>query len=541
MQKVAVDKLRNVALVSHGGTGKTSLAEAMLFNTGATTRLGKVEEGNTASDFEPEEVKRQSSTQAVLVPCEHRGHKINIFDTPGYIEFIGEVYSALRAADAAVMPISAPVGVEVGTELIWKLINERNLPRIVYINRMDRENADFHQCLASVQERLGRQCVAIQLPIGAHTSFEGVVSLLDPAGFPAGLEDQAGDLLDKLMEAVAEADDELADKYLEEGVLSQEDLTRGLKQAVLSGSVVPVLAGAATLNIGINELLDAIVDLLPSPADMPPSDVKTNGAAESLQVSEDGPLVAQIFKTTADPFVGKLSYFKVFSGVFKSNGEVWNADKEQSERIGQVFVPRGKTQETVDAIGAGDLGAVPKLTATTTGDTLGHRDKPYTMAPILFPSPTHSVAVHPKSKGDLDKMSSSLARLVEEDPSLRVHRDPDTAETVLEGMGDVHIDVTTEKMKRKFGIDPEIALPKVPYRETIATKMNTEYKHKKQSGGHGQYGHVMITPRAPAQRVRVRIQQQGHRRDRPQGVHPRRGEGRLQVPPRRSPGRFPHR
>ncbi len=493
MQKVAVDKLRNVALVSHGGTGKTSLAEAMLFNTGATTRLGKVEEGNTASDFEPEEVKRQSSTQAVLVPCEHRGHKINIFDTPGYIEFIGEVYSALRAADAAVLPISAPVGVEVGTELIWKLINERNLPRIVYINRMDRENADFHQCLASVQERLGRQCVAIQLPIGAHTSFEGVVSLLDPAGFPAGLEDQAGDLLDKLMEAVAEADDELADKYLEEGVLSQEDLTRGLKQAVLSGSVVPVLAGAATLDIGINELLDAIVDLLPSPADMPPSDVQTNGSAESLQVSEDGPLVAQIFKTTADPFVGKLSYFKVFSGVFKSNGEVWNADKEQSERIGQVFVPRGKTQETVDAIGAGDLGAVPKLTATTTGDTLGHRDKPYTMAPILFPSPTHSVAVHPKSKGDLDKMSSSLARLVEEDPSLRVHRDPDTAETVLEGMGDVHIDVTTEKMKRKFGIDPEIALPKVPYKETIAAKTNTEYKHKKQSGGHGQYGHVMIT------------------------------------------------
>ena len=318
MQKVAVDKLRNVALVSHGGTGKTSLAEAMLFNTGATTRLGKVEEGNTASDFEPEEVKRQSSTQAVLVPCEHRGHKINIFDTPGYIEFIGEVYSALRAADAAVLPISAPVGVEVGTELIWKLINERNLPRIVYINRMDRENADFHQCLASVQERLGRQCVAIQLPIGAHTSFEGVVSLLDPAG----LEDQAGDLLDKLMEAVAEADDELADKYLEEGVLSQEDLTRGLKQAVLSGSVVPVLAGAATLDIGINELLDAIVDLLPSPADMPPSDVQTDGSAESLQVSEDGPLVAQIFKTTADPFVGKLSYFKVFSGVFKSNGEV---------------------------------------------------------------------------------------------------------------------------------------------------------------------------------------------------------------------------
>ncbi|PZC47813.1 MAG: elongation factor G [Chloroflexi bacterium] len=493
MQNVAVDKLRNVALVSHGGTGKTSLAEAMLFATGATTRLGKVEEGNTASDYEPEEIKRRGSIQTSVVPCEHRDHKINLLDTPGYVEFIGEVYSALRAADAVIVPVSAPSGVEVGTEITWKLMDERGLPRIIFINRMDRENADFYQCLESVQQRLGKQCVAIQLPIGAEADFTGVVSLLDPDAIPSDLKAQADEHLDKLMEAVAEADDALADKYLDEGTLSREELTDGLKQAILSGSVVPVLAGAATLEIGVKELLDAIVDLLPSPTDMPRVEAQHNGSTESLETSEDGPLVAQIFKTTADPFVGKLSYFRVFSGVFKGNGEVWNADKEHSERIGHVFVPRGKNQDTVDAIGAGDIGAVPKLTTTTTGDTLGQKDNGYTVAPISFPNPTYSVAIHPKSKSDLDKMSSSLARLVEEDPSLRIHRDPDTAETVLEGMGDVHVDVTAERMRRKFGIDPEVTLPKVPYRETIATKTNTEYKHKKQSGGHGQYGHVMIT------------------------------------------------
>jgi elongation factor G len=493
MQKVAVDKLRNVALVSHGGTGKTSLAEAMLFGTGTTTRLGKVEEGNTASDYEPEEIKRQGSIQTSVVPCEHRDYKINLLDTPGYVEFIGEVYSALRAADAAIVPVSAPSGVEVGTEITWKLMDERSLPRIVFINRMDRENADFYQCLESVQQRLGKQCVAIQLPIGAEADFTGVVSLLDPGAIPSDLKTQADEHLDKLMEAVAEADDALADKYLDKGTLSREELTSGLKQGILSGSVVPVLAGSATLEMGITELLDAIVDLLPSPTDMLPVEAHHEGNAESLQTSEDGPLVAQIFRTTADPFVGKLSYFRVFSGTFKSNGEVWNADKGQSERIGHLFVPRGKTQESVDAIGAGDIGAVPKLTITTTGDTLGHKDKAYTLTPISFPNPTYSVAIHPRSKSDLDKMSSSLARLVEEDPSLRVHRDPETAETVLQGMGDVHVDVTAERMRRKFGIDPEVTLPKVPYRETIAAKTNTEYKHKKQSGGHGQYGHVMIT------------------------------------------------
>ncbi len=486
--------LRNIALVSHSGAGKTTIAEALLLATGTISRLGRVDDGTTTSDYEPEEIKRHASIQTALAPCTWRDYKINVIDTPGYPDFVGEVVSGLRAADAVVLVVAAHAGVEVGTEEAWRLSQELGLPAMIFINKMDRENADFSAALQHVQRTFGNACTAIQVAVGAQQEFQGVVNLLEPPGdVPSSVAADVERLRERVVEAVAETDDDLATKYLEGEEITREEMAIALRQGVLSGAFVPVLAGSAGNGLGMTELLDAVVDLLPSPADVPPVKASVaGGEAKGLSADPDGPLAALVFRTTADPYVGTLSYLRVFSGTLKSDSQVWNSGKEQAERIGQLFALRGKTQEQRETLVPGDIGAVAKLAGTTTGDTLTQRESAHVLEPLRFPSPVHTSAISPKSKADFDKMSSVLARLIEEDPTLHLRREQDTSEILLDAMGETHIDVAVEKAKRKFGVELLVNLPKVPYRETITVVTKTEYKHKKQTGGHGQYGHVII-------------------------------------------------
>ena len=495
MSPIDTQHLRNVALVSHSGAGKTSLAEAMLFACGEISRLGKIEDGNTTSDYEPEETRRQGSIQLSVAPCTWSNHKLNILDTPGYPDFVGEVVSALQAVDAAVILVAAHAGVEVGTQDSWNLCEARNIPRLIYVSKMDRENADFGRSLASIQEAFGSKCVAVQVPVGSQQGFSGVVGLVQPPGdVPPEVASEVESLRERLIEAVAETDDDLGTKYLEEEEISQEELISALKRGVLSGEIVPVLAGAATKPSGVEDLMNAIVAILPSPDEVPDVQATKPGGNERITLKADpsGPLAALVFKTTADPFVGKLSYFRVVSGTVRSDSHVWNATKSQDERIGQVFVPRGKNQDTVEALTAGDIGAVAKLTVTGSGDTLGSKDSPVLLDFVTFPEPVFTAAISPKGKADLDKMATSLSRMTEEDLTLHMTREPNTGETLLSGIGETHIDIAVEKAKRKFGVELISGLPKVAYQETISVPTKAEYRHKKQSGGHGQYGHVKI-------------------------------------------------
>jgi len=492
MSSVDTQHLRNVAFVSHSGAGKTSMVEALLFAGGGTSRLGKVDDGNTTSDYEPEEVKRGGSIQTSVLPCAWKDHKLNLLDTPGYPDFVGEVASGLRAADAAVLMITAQSGVEVGTEDAWELCEEAGVPRLVLINKMDRENADFQRTLENIQDMFGRRCVAIQVPIGAEQSFKGLVSLLEPPGEASSdVVAEVEELRERLVEAVAESDDDLATRYLEGETITQEELSTAVKRAVLSGEIVPVMVGSATAPVGVEELLDAMVELLPSPADLPDV-VAADDDSKRLAADAAGPLAAIVFKTIADPFVGKVSYFRVVSGTMKSDSRVWNSSKGVEERIGQLSIVKGKSQDTVDCLVAGDIGGVAKLSDTGTGDTLCQREDAVVLEGLRFPEPLFTSAISPKGKADLDKMASSLSRLAEEDPTLQVSRAARTGETLLSGMGETHIDVAVEKAKRKFGVELINSLPKVAYQETISATTRTEYRHKKQSGGHGQYGHVKI-------------------------------------------------
>ena len=491
---VETTNIRNVALVGHAGSGKTSLAEAVLFDAKVTTRIGKVEDGNTVSDYEPEENRRVSSVQASLIPCTWKDYKLNILDTPGYDDFQGEVASALRVVESAVILVAANAGVEVGTERAWNRCEASGIPRLFLVNKMDRENADFQRTVDHIQSVFGRKCVPFQIPVGAEQSFSSVINLLKPpADAPADMPGEIEDARERLIEAVAESDDDLATRYLEGEEISEEELVRGAKKAILEGSLVPILAASSTRDIGVDQLMDGLVEYLPSPEEAAsPHAVSKSGDPVELTADASAPLEALGFKTTADPFVGKLSVFRVYQGTLKSNSEVWNQDKEQSERIGQVFLLRGKTQEQVQEICAGDIGAISKLTATVTGNSLCHKENAVTFDPIEFPVGYYTMAVAPKTKADVEKMSQALGRIVEEDPSLRVTRDPGTGETLISGLGDVHLDTAVDRIQRKFGAELETQIPKVPYRETITSIANAEYKHKKQTGGHGQYGHVLI-------------------------------------------------
>ena len=486
--------LRNVALLGHSGSGKTSLGEAALFTTKATTRMGTISDGNTVSDFEPEEVKRGSSIQTTLLSIVDADAKINFLDTPGYDDFLGEVVSALRVVEGAVLVVAAPSGVDVGTERSWNMCEAAGIPRMFVVNKMDRENANFARNVSDIQASFGRQCIPFQVPLGDAQEFKGVVSIINPpADIPAEIADEVTAARDRLIEAAAESDDELADRYLSGEELSVDEVISGVRTAVLAGKLVPILAtSSAPEAIGIEEFLETTRSFLPSPVDGKKASLLKGTEAAEYEVDPAAPLAAFVFKTTADPFVGKLSVFRVYQGSVKSNSETWNSNKEQSERIGQLYLPKGKNQENVNEITAGDIGAIGKLSSTVTGDTLCSRENSVSFPKIKQPVGYFRMAVTPASKDDLDKMSMALNRIVEEDPTLQFSRDANTSESLITGLGDAQIDVALEKIKRKFGADLRVKMPKVAYRETITKITNSEYRHKKQSGGHGQFGHVLI-------------------------------------------------
>ena len=474
------EQLRNCVLLSHSGAGKTTLAEAMLYEKGLITRMGTVESGNTVSDYEEEEIKRGNSVQTSLLNLEWKGTKINLIDTPGLADFRGEVVSGIRAADSALMVVSGNSGVEVGTKQLWALARSHGLPRIIFVSKMDRENTSFSRAMESIQDNFGRECVPIQIPLGSESNFSGVLNLLDPlVSVPSDYESEVAIARERLMEAAAECDDQLAEKYLEGEELTSDELLTGLGNGVMNGDLIPVMFGSAPSGAGILEVLNGIVDFLPPPGD-------PSGKAGEEEQS------AYVFKTTADPFVGKLSYFRVQSGKISSDSQVWNISANQSERIGQVYVPQGKDQVPAEYILAGDIGAVSKLDSVLTGHTLGIQGVTNEMSGLEFPSAIYTRAVFPKTKSDIDKLTSSLARITEEDPSVTVAREKDTSEIIMSGLGDTHLEVCAEKMERKFGLRVDLERPRVPYRETISTPTSAEFKHKKQSGGAGQYGHVIL-------------------------------------------------
>lgn len=496
MKDYTPDRIRNIALAGHGGTGKTSLAEAMLFASGATTRLGKIEDGSTASDWDPDEQKRQFSLNVSLIPLEWKDHKVNVVDTPGYMDFMGEVKCGLRAVETALITIDAVGGVQVGTEFAWRFADELELPRAIFINRMDRENADFDQAVRQIQAAFGTKCIPAQLPVGSQASFKGVVDVLtqkaylgdkgEEAAIPDDMQTAAGQAREKLIEAAAETDDALITKYLEGQDLSPEELSTGVKAGIANGSIVPIFTGAAARIIGIHSLLNAIVSMFPAPVDRA---IAVDG--KDLNADPAGPLVALVFKTAADPYVGRLTYFKVLSGTLKGDSHTWNTSRNVDERIGAVYRITGKTQEQVPHVVAGDIGAVAKLADTHTGETLATKGG-VKLDTISFPSPSFSAAVSPKTKADLDKMGSALQRIVEEDPSLHLERNPSTGEMILSGLGDSHVEVNLERIKRKFGVDLEMHTPRIPYRETVRGTAAAEYTHKKQTGGHGQFARVAL-------------------------------------------------
>jgi elongation factor G len=504
VQTYSSEKIRNIALLSHSGAGKTSLAEAMLFNAGAITRLGKVTDGTTTSDYEPEEVKRKISLNLSILNCNWKDTRINILDAPGYPDFVGEVKEGLAVSEGALIVICAASSVEVGTEQSWEFTSKVQMPTFIVINKMDRENANFDNTLKDIRSKLSNKCLPIQIPIGFQKDFKGIIDIVNQKAYtgnplketdiPDNLKKSAEDYYNKLVEAVIEVDDELLTKYLDGEKISQEQINSCLKQAIVTGKFIPVMVCSAINNEYISPILDAISSYIPSPIDKAEIEVEngTTGKKEMLKLKSDSPLSALIFKTTTDTHIGRISYFKVVSGEISSNSQVWNVNKGSVERIGQLFNIRGKTQEPAPKIITGDIGSVAKLVVTTTGDSLGVKEHPIKLKAIEFPEVMFCMSVNPKSKADLDKMSSALPRICEEDLTIKVLREPDTGEQLLCGMGETHLEVASEKVSRKFGADIVLDSPKVPYKETIMTRVQTEYKHKKQTGGHGQYGHVFL-------------------------------------------------
>jgi elongation factor G len=508
MKKYEPNRLRNIALIGHGKAGKTSLAEAMLFDGGSMDRLGRVDDGTAVMDFEPEEIKRSLSISSSFNHLEWEKHKINIVDTPGDANFVIDTKNSLQAVDGAVVVVDAISGVEVTTEKVWDYANQFNLPRVFFVSKMDRERANYAQTLTDIQKILTSKAVSLNLPIGAEDSFAGVVDLLSQKAFyfdgnqsgrftekelPADLKEEVKGAREKLVEMIAEADDALLEKYLEGQELSPEELAQGLKKGVLNKSLFPVLCGTGLRNIGIPQLLDAVIQCLPSPEDRGP--VKgVSGATQAEEIrkpEEKEPFSAFVFKTLADPYAGKLTIFRIWSGVLQADSTIFNANKQVKERFGQILQLEGKAQKPIETAGTGDIVAVAKLRETTTWDSLCDEKKPIVYPSMALPTPPVSFAVEPKSKGDEEKITSSLARLIEEDPTIKLARDEQTKELVLYGMGQVHMEVTVEKLKRKFGVDVNLRTPKIPYKETIkSTKSGIIYRHKKQSGGRGQFAEV---------------------------------------------------
>ncbi|EGD51284.1 translation elongation factor G [Thermoanaerobacter ethanolicus JW 200] len=493
MKDYKTNQIRNVGLVSHGGAGKTTLTEAFLFNTKVIDRMGRVENGTTVSDYDPEEIARQISISTSVIPVEWRECKINILDMPGYFDFFGEVVSGLRVVDSVIIPVCAASGVEVGTEKVFNMAKKNKLPIIFFINKMDRENADYFKTLNQLMDKFGNKVIPLTFPIGSEQSFKGYVDVLTQKAYvydekgvketevPADLMDKVLSAKEELIENIAENDETLMEKYFGGEEFTQEEMKEGIKNSIRIGELMPVLCGSSLKNIGTDKLLDAIVEFLPSPLDI-----------EREKASENGPVAAFVFKTIADPYVGRLSIFKVVSGTLTSDSTLLNSNKQMQEKISQLYILRGKKQMPVSKLVAGDIGAVAKLQYTMTGDTLCDLSKPVTLAPIDFPQPTLSLAIEPKSKGDEEKISNGLQRLQEEDPTFKVEKNLETGQMIVYGMGEQHIEVISKKLMNKFGVECTLTDPIVPYRETIKGKVKVEGKHKKQTGGHGQYGHVWI-------------------------------------------------
>ena len=502
MQTYSTPDIRNIVLLGHNGDGKTTLAERLLFRSGALSRMGKIEDGTTASDYEPEEERRGGSVNLSVLPVEWAGKKINILDTPGYMDFLGEMLSGLLVADAAVIVADASTALQVGTDMAWSRASDRGLARLLVLAKMDRENAEYDTMFATARERYGNGCAPVLVPIGAGGSFRGVVDVLNRKAYlEDGTETDVSDDMgvdveayrEQVIEAVAEADDDLATKFLEGEDITDEELMAALRAGVKSCEVFPVLASSGQAGAGTDALLNVLAELTPSPADVPaPTSQTASGEEATVTADPDGEVAALIFKTTADQFVGKLSYFRVMSGTIHTNSHVWNTAQNQQERMAQIVVPIGKDHENVETLAPGDIGAVAKLGVSHTGDTLSTREAGLSLPGIQFPEPIFSVAVEAKTKADQDKMGPALGRLLEEDPSLTMTRESDTHQVILSGLGDSHIDVSVQKLQRKFGVEVEVGTPKVPYRETIRISTRAEYKHKKQTGGHGQYGHVVL-------------------------------------------------
>jgi elongation factor G len=511
MKAYKTEAIRNVGLFSHGGTGKTSLVEAMLYGTKAITRQGRVEEGNTVSDFDPDEIKRHQSIQLTLAPVEWQDHKINILDTPGYAEFVGEMKAAMRVSDGALILLDAVGGVEVGAEQAWHMAEEAQVAaRLLFVNRMDRENADFLKAVWQARELFSKGVTPLQLPIGSQQNFRGVIDLLHRKAYiykdlhgdgsftegpiPADMQKAVDTFRSELIERAAETDDELTLKYLEGESLTDDEIIQGVLNGIRSGKIIPALCGAATCNIGIAQLLDALVTYVPSPDHCGAVTVTRAGSSETTEIdpTPGSPLTALVFKSQVDRY-GTLSLFRVYTGTLHSDSTVHNTSKNKDERIGQLMELRGKEQHPIVEVVAGDIGAVAKLAETTVGDTLAAPGQPYVLPGIDFPSPVFQAAIHPRTKTDLDKLGPALTQLAAEDPTLHTSKDPYTGETILSGMGENHVHIAAERMQRKSGVSVDVALPHIPYRETIKKKVpHALYRHKKQTGGHGQFAEVVI-------------------------------------------------
>ena len=489
MKTYNADKIRNVALLGHSSCGKTTITEALLLNTKVTNRMGKVEDGNTVSDFDKEEKERQVSIGTSVIPIECQGTKINFLDTPGYFDFVGEVYGALKVADGAVLVIDASSGIEVGTEKSWKYLEQRNMPRIIFINKLDKENIKFDELLDNLRDKFGKKVIPFTLPIGKGENIDGYMDILKgqsyidskPVETFPDTAAKAEELKAILMESVAETDEELLEKYFEGEEFTDEEIHTGLKKAVLAGELVPVIVGAALKGLGSDMLMNTVVEYLPNALD-----------ANSLKGSPAEPLSAFVFKTIVDPFVGKISLYKVMSGKMKKDTDVYNADSSESERIGSVFSLRGKEQIEVSEVEAGDIGATSKLQHFKTGDTISLKSNSVVYDRIDFPKPCYFMAITGKTKDSDEKIGTGLQRLNEEDPTFSIERNIETKELVVGGQGNIQLDVIASKLKNNYKVDVDLNAPKVAYRETIKGRSDVQGKHKKQSGGAGQYGDVHI-------------------------------------------------
>ncbi len=506
MKDYSCEKIRNVCLLGHGNAGKTTLAESMLYLTGGTDRLGSVVDGNTVLDYDPEEIKRKFSIATSLAPVEWKDVKINVIDTPGYFDFVGEMLEGLNVADGAVILVGGKDGLQVGTEKAWAAVNEKKIPRMFFISKLDEENSDFAKVFEQLKDKFGKSVIALQIPIIEGNQVKGVVDIpkmkavffngkkTTEGEIPESIMDQIEEYKEGIFEAVAETDEELMEKYFSGETFTDQEIMKGIKSGVMNGDIAPVLCGSSVQIAGVSPLLDSIVGYMPAHCEKGTIKLLKADTKEPVDVKVDDnePVVVQVFKTIADPFVGKISFIKVLSGTLKPDSTLYNVNKDKNEKISSVFAMKGKQQINISKLVSGDIGAVSKLSVTATNDTLVAKENRVMVEPISFPEPMLAMAVAPKAKGDEDKISAGFQRILEEDPTFKMYIHPEIKQTLIYGVGDQHLDVIVSKLKSKFKVEVELTNPKIPYRETIRKKVKVEGKHKKQSGGHGQFGDVWI-------------------------------------------------